>query len=180
MFRPRLSARLIATAAGAELDRSGRVKVEDDCTLPGHPEVFIVGDLMNLGGLPGVSQVAIQSGRHAADTIRRRLAGDKTRRPLRYRNFGAMATISRFRAVAEIGPMRLAGLPAWLIWLVIHLAALTGFKHRLAVFFNWTIALLGGGRAERVMTLQQVFGRHAMTNSPTVIRRNADRTLTPR
>ena len=162
--------RLLAAAAGADLDRAGRVKVEDDCSLPGHPEVFVVGDLMNLGELPGVSQVAIQSGRHAADTIRRRLQGDTTRRPLRYRNFGTMATISRFRAVTAIGRVRLAGLPAWLLWLVVHLAALTGFKHRLSVFFNWIVALFGGGRAERVITLQQVFGRHAMAAQPTVTR----------
>ena len=160
--------RLLAEAAGADLDRAGRVKVEDDCSLPGHPEVFVVGDLMNLGELPGVSQVAIQSGRHAADSISRRLQGDTTRRPLRYRNFGTMATISRFRAVTAIGRVRLAGLPAWLLWLVVHLAALTGFKHRLSVFFNWIVALLGGGRAERVMTLQQVFGRHAMAAQPAV------------
>ena len=97
------------------LDRSGRVKVEDDCSLPGHPEVFVIGDLMNLRALPGVSQVAIQSGRHAADTIRRRLAGDTARRPFRYRDFGTMATISRFRALAAIGrraPRRLSGLGA--------------------------------------------------------------------
>ena len=162
--------RLLAEAAGADLDRAGRVKVEDDCSLPGHPEVFVVGDLMNLGELPGVSQVAVQSGRHAADTIRRRLQGDTTRRPLRYRNFGTMATISRFRAVTAIGRVRLAGLPAWLLWLVVHLAALTGFKHRLSVFFNWIVALFGGGRAERVITLQQVFGRHAMAAQPPVTR----------
>ena len=154
--------RFLAAAAGADLDRAGRVKVEDDCTLPSHPEVFVIGDLMNLGGLPGVSQVAIQSGRHAADTIRRRLEGDTTRRPFRYRNFGTMATISRFRGLAAIGRVRLAGFPGWVLWLVVHLAALTGFKHRLSVFFNWTVGLLGGGRAERVITLQQVFGRHAM------------------
>ncbi len=162
--------RLLAEAAGADLDRAGRVKVEDDCSLPGHPEVFVVGDLMNLGELPGVSQVAVQSGRHAADTIRRRLQGDTTRRPLRYRNFGTMATISRFRAVTAIGRVRLAGLPAWLLWLGVHLAALTGFKHRLSVFFNWIVALFGGGRAERVITLQQVFGRHAMAAQPPVTR----------
>ena len=154
--------RLLAAAAGAELDRAGRVKVEDDCTLPDHPEVFVIGDLMNLGGLPGVSQVAIQSGCHAADTIRRRLEGDRTRSPFRYRNFGTMATISRFRALAAIGRVHLAGFPAWVLWLIVHLGALTGFKHRLSVFFNWIVALLGGGRAERVITLQQVFGRHAM------------------
>jgi NADH dehydrogenase len=154
--------RLLAAGAGADLDWAGRVKVEDDCTLANHPEVFVIGDLMSLGGLPGVSQVAIQSGRHAADTIRRRLAGDTTRRPFRYQSFGTMATISRFRALAAIGSVRLTGFPAWVLWLVVHLTALTGFRHRLSIFFNWTVGLLGGGRAERIITLQQVFGRHAM------------------
>ena len=162
--------RILAEAGAAGLDRSGRVHVEDDCTVPGHPDVFVVGDLMHLGDLPGVSQVAIQSGRHAADTIRRRLRGDSLHRPFRYRDLGSMATISRFRAVAAIGPARLAGLPGWVLWLVVHLAALADFKHRLSVLFNWTIGLLGGGRAERVITLQQVFGRHAM----------AERTSPPR
>ena len=162
--------RLLAAAAGAELDRAGRVKVEDDCTLPNHPEVFVIGDLMRLGELPGVSQVALQSGRHAADTIRRRLKGETGRRPLRYRNYGSMATISRFRALAVIGPLRLAGFPAWVLWLSVHLAALTGFRHRLSVFFNWTVVLLGGGRAERVITVQQVFGRHALAARAAVTR----------
>ena len=150
--------RIVANASGVELDRTGRVKVEDDCSLPGHPDVFVIGDLMNLRGLPGVSQVAIQSGRHAADIIRRKLAGDTAPRPFRYRDFGTMATISRFRAVAAMGRLHIAGFPAWTLWLVVHLAALTGFKHRLSVFINWTVGLLGGGRAERVITLQQVFG----------------------
>jgi NADH dehydrogenase len=160
--------RLLAAAAGVEVDRAGRVKVEEDCTLPGHPEVFVIGDLMNLRELPGVSQVALQSGGHAAETIRRRLAGDTTRRPLRYRDFGSMATISRFRALAAFGRVRLAGFPAWVLWLFVHLAALTGFRHRLSVFFNWTLGLLGGGRAERVITVQQVFGRHALAARPAV------------
>ena len=167
--------RLLAASAGVDLDRAGRVKVEEDCTLASHPEVFVIGDLMSLGELPGVSQVAIQSGRHAADTIRRRLEGDTTRRPFRYRNFGTMATISRFRALAAIGSVRLAGFPAWVLWLVVHLAALTGFKHRLSVFFNWTVGLLGGGRAERVITVQQVFGRHALAAQAVIARPAATR-----
>ena len=81
-----------------------------------------------------------------------------------------MATISRFRALASIGPLRLAGFPAWVLWLFVHLAALTGFRHRLSVFFNWTVGLLGGGRAERVITLQQVFGRHAMAARAAIAR----------
>jgi len=84
-----------------------------------------------------------------------------------------MATISRFRAVASIGRLRLAGFPAWALWLVVHLAALTGFKHRLSVFINWTVGLFGGGRAERVITLQQVFGRHAMADNPAVAKLEA-------
>jgi len=166
--------RLLAAAGGAELDRAGRVKVAEDCSLPGHPEVFAIGDLMSLRGLPGVAQVALQSGRHAADTIRRRLAGDTAVRPLRYRDYGSMATISRFRALAAIGRLRLAGFPAWALWLFVHLAALTGFKHRLSVFFNWMVALLGGGRAERVITLQQVFARQVMATqaaAPPAVRR---------
>ena len=157
--------RLLAAAAGAELDRAGRVKVEPDCTLPGHPEVFVIGDLMNLDALPGVSQVAIQSGRHAADIIRRRIAGDHTSRRFRYRDLGSMATISLFRALAAIGPLRVAGFWAWLLWLVVHLAALIGFRNRLSVLFNWTVAFLGGGRAERVVTTQQVFARREIATN---------------
>ena len=154
--------RILADAADADVDRAGRLKVEPDCTLPAHPEVFVIGDLMSLDQLPGVAPVAIQSGRHAAEAILRRIGGDTTRRPFRYRDRGSMATISRFRALAVIGRMRLHGFPAWVLWLVVHLAALTGFKNRLSVLFNWTIAFLGRGPSERVITAQQVFGRHAI------------------
>ena len=154
--------RILAKASGVELDRVGRVKVEPDCALPGHPEVFVIGDLMSLDQLPGVAQVAIQSGSHAAHTIIRRLAGDTTRRPFRYRDLGTMATISRLRAIAVLGRLRVSGFPAWVLWLVVHLMTLTGFKNRLSVLFNWTVAFLGRGRAQRVITAQQVFGRHAL------------------
>src|SRR5512133_3028054 len=138
--------RIVARAAGADVvDRAGRVQVLPDCTLPGHPEVFVIGDLMNLDRLPGLAQVAIQSGRHAAFTIVRRLSGDKTQRPFRYRDRGTMATISRFHAIASIGPVQSSGFFAWLLWLVIHLYALTGFKNRIAVLANWLIAFLGRG-----------------------------------
>jgi NADH:ubiquinone reductase (H+-translocating) len=154
--------RILAEAPGVELDRAGRVRVEPDCTIPGHPEVFVIGDLMSLDHLPGVAQVAIQSGRHAADTIIRRLAGDMTRRLFRYRDLGTMATISRLRAIAALGPLRVSGFPAWVLWLFVHLMTLTGFKNRLSVLFNWTVAFLGQGRAQRVITAQQIFGRHAL------------------
>ena len=149
-------------ASGVELDRGGRVKVEPDCTLPRHPEVFVIGDLMSLDQLPGVSQVAVQSGAHVAQTIIRRLAGETAPRPFRYRDVGTMATVSRLRAVAVFGKVRLSGFPAWVVWLLVRLMTLTGFKNRVSVLFNWTVAFLGRGRAQRVITRQQVFGRHAL------------------
>jgi NADH dehydrogenase len=159
--------RLIAQGGGAQVDRAGRVKVRTDCTLSGHPEVFVVGDLMSLNGLPGLAQVAIQSGRHAASLITRRLHGDMTERPFRYKDKGTMATISRFQAIASIGRIRLAGFLAWLLWLAVHLLALTGFKNRLAVLANWTVAFVGRGRPQRAITVQQVFARQALAlNTP--------------
>jgi NADH dehydrogenase len=109
-----------------------------------------------------LAQVATQSGGHVGHTIIRRLAGDTVRRPFRYRDLGTMATISRLRAIAVLGTLRVAGFPAWLLWLLVHLITLTGFKNRLSVLFNWTVAFLGRGRAERVITAQQVFARHAL------------------
>jgi NADH dehydrogenase len=154
--------RMLAAAPGVELDRAGRVRVEPDCTIPGHPEVFVIGDLMSLDQLPGVAQVAIQSGGHSSRTIIRRLAGDTTRRPFRYCHLGTMATISRLRAIAELGRLHVSGFPAWVLWLLVHLMTLTGFKNRLSVLFNWTVAFFGRGRAQRVITAQQVFARHAL------------------
>jgi NADH dehydrogenase len=172
--------RVLAEATGAEVDRAGRVKVEPDLTLPGHPEVFVVGDLMSLNDLPGVAQVAIQSGCHAATTIEHRLAGDMTERPFHYHDRGTLATISRFRAVGTIGRIRLAGLSAWLLWLVVHLLWLTGFKNRVLVLAQWTIAFLSSGRAERVITEQQVFGRQALEAQTPGTSRTALRTRASR
>jgi len=160
--------RAVANAAGAEVDRAGRVKVRPDCTLPGHPEIFVIGDLMSLDNLPGLAQVAIQSGYHAARTIVRRLRGDTTERPFRYRDLGSMATVSRFQAVAMIGRAQVSGFVAWLLWLVIHLFWLTGFKNRFAVLADWGVAFLGHGRPQRAITLQQVFARQALEAQPTV------------
>ena len=161
--------RLLADLTGAEVDRAGRVKVETDLTLPGHPEIFVVGDLMSLDRLPGVAQVAIQSGSHAAKTIIGRLGGDSTSRTFRYHDRGTMATISRFRAIALVGRIQAAGFVAWVLWLVVHLAFLTGFRNRLAALFSWTIAFLGRGRPQRVITAQQVFARRALEQQPEVI-----------
>ena len=154
-------ARVLAAATGARTDRAGRIHVEPDTTIPGHPEIFVVGDLM-AGPLPGVAQVAIQSGRHAAGQIERRLAGKPAGQPFHYFDKGSLAVISRFSAVASIGKLRLSGFPAWLIWLVVHLFYLVGFKNRVSAVLHWAVSFLGRGRSERVTTLQQVHARSAM------------------
>jgi NADH dehydrogenase len=156
-------ARLLAEQTGASLDRAGRIAVGADLTLPGHPEVYVVGDMMSLDALPGVAQVAIQGGRHAAASIRTRLdAPGAPVAPFRYRNKGSMATISRFHAVAEMGRVRLRGPAAWGIWLGVHLAYLVGFGNRAAAVFHWTVSFLGRRRSQRTSSYQQVFGRLAL------------------
>jgi NADH dehydrogenase len=150
---------ILAEQSDATADRAGRVGVLPDCTLAGHPEVFVIGDLMRLDRLPGVAEVAMQSGAHVARTIARRLDGDTADRPFRYRDLGTMATIARFRAVVYIGRLRLTGLAGWLMWLLVHLAFLTGFKNRVAAVANWAVTFLGRGRRQRTITEQQVFAR---------------------
>ncbi len=155
----------LAQATATAVDRAGRVQVHNDCTVPGHPEIFVVGDLMALDELPGVAEVAMQSGVHAARTIARRLRG-KPGEPFTYRDLGSMATISRFRAVATLGPIRLSGFVGWLAWLVVHLAFLTGFKNRVATVASWTIAFIGRGRPERAITARQALGPAAAPPQP--------------
>jgi NADH:ubiquinone reductase (H+-translocating) len=145
---------ILGEQTGAAIDRAGRVAVLPDCTLPGHPEIFVVGDLMSLNRLPGVAEVAMQSGLHAARTITRRLKGHSEPRPFRYIDLGTMATIARFRAVVSVGRLKVAGFLGWLIWLVVHLAFMTGFKNRFAAVANWGAAFLGRGRRQRVITDQ--------------------------
>ena len=150
--------RLLADRAGASVDRAGRVEVQPDCSLTGHPELFVVGDLMSLNGLPGLAEVAMQSGHHAAKTIVRRLRGRESK-PFRYVDLGTMATIARFRAVVSIGRLEFAGFAGWLLWLVVHLTFLVGFKNRVATVANWAGAFLGRGRRQRTITKQQVLAR---------------------
>ena len=150
--------RMLAERAGAAVDRAGRVQVGPDCSLPGHPEVFVVGDLMALNGLPGLAEVAMQSGRHSAKTIVRRLRGREPK-DFRYLDLGTMATIARFRAIANIGRLQLTGFVGWLLWLIVHIVYLTGFKNRLAALANWTVAFIGRGRRQRTITKQQVLAR---------------------
>ncbi|MEU7906854.1 NAD(P)/FAD-dependent oxidoreductase [Actinoplanes sp. NPDC049118] len=158
---PPLAAR-IAAATGAGTDRAGRLQVNPDCSLPGHPEIYAVGDMMSLDALPGVAQVAIQSGRHVADQIKRRLGGRETGAAFRYFDKGSMATISRFSAVASVGRVRVSGFLGWLMWLAVHLLYLVGFKNRLTAVLHWAVSFLGRGRSERVSTFQQAFARAAV------------------
>jgi NADH:ubiquinone reductase (H+-translocating) len=142
----------LAKATGADLDRMGRIKVESDCTVPGHPEIFVVGDLMALNNLPGLAEVAIQTGAHSAFVIRRRLRGKTDKHDFKYRDLGTLAAISRFTAVAKIGPLSFGGFLGWLIWLVVHITFLTGFKNRFGALMRWAVSFVGRGRSERALT----------------------------
>jgi len=150
---------MLAQATGAGTDRAGHVEVLPDCTLPGHSEVFVVGDLMALNELPGVAEVAMQSGVHAARTIRRRLSGDESPRAFAYRDLGSMATISRFRAIVSFRRIRVGGFIGWLMWVFVHLTFLTGFKNRGTALLKWLSAFVGSSRDERTITFHQVSAR---------------------
>ncbi len=155
-------ARMLGEQSGAEVDRAGRVSVLPDLTLPGHPEVHVVGDMMSLNKLPGVAQVAIQGGRYAAKAIQRRMAGKPAQPPFTYFDKGSMATISRFSAVADLGKLKFGGFIAWVMWLVVHLFYIVGFKSRITTVLHWAVSFLGRGRSQRVATQQQIFGRLAL------------------
>jgi NADH dehydrogenase len=143
---------------GADRDRAGRVTVEPDLTLPGHPEVLALGDMVRVRGpdgaplpLPGVAPVAMQQGRYAASVVRARLEGRATG-PFRYRDKGNLATIGRAAAVADIKGLHLSGLLAWLTWLLVHLWYLVGFENRVLVFIRWSFSFVTHGRGARLIT----------------------------
>ncbi|WP_019346555.1 NAD(P)/FAD-dependent oxidoreductase, partial [Mycolicibacterium conceptionense] len=147
----------LAEQAGVELDRAGRVKVQPDLTVPGHPNVFVVGDMAAVEGVPGVAQGAIQGGRYAAKLIKREVAGTspKIRSPFEYWDKGSMATVSRFSAVAKVGPIEFSGFFAWLCWLVLHLVYIVGFKSRLVTVLSWGVTFLSTKRGQLTITEQQ-------------------------
>src|SRR3954454_14896977 len=154
--------RTLSEQTGAPLDRAGRIAVNPDLTLPGHPEVFVVGDMIALDNLPGVAQVAIQGAKYAAKEIDNRLNAKASQAPFKYFDKGSMAIISRFRAVALIGKLRVTGVLAWLMWLGLHLIYITGFKSRVTALLHWAVSFLGRGRSERTTTEQQIFARSAL------------------
>jgi NADH:quinone reductase (non-electrogenic) len=147
----------LAEAAGAEVDRAGRIVVEPDLTLRSHPEVIALGDMTairtpsGVEALPGLAPVAMQEGRHAARLIRGRLRGEPPR-PFRYTDKGNLATIGRLRAVADVKGVRLSGWFAWAAWLAIHLWYLVGFQNRVIVFTRWAFSFLTHGRGARLIT----------------------------
>jgi NADH dehydrogenase len=148
-------AKQLADASDTECDRAGRVKVEPDCSLPGRPEVFVVGDMMNWNDLPGVAEVAMQSGIHAARTITRRLKGEEPQ-PFKYRDLGSMAAVSRRRAIVSFKGIHLSGFLGWLMWLVVHLAFMTGFKNRFKTLISWSLSFVGHSRGQRAITREKL------------------------
>jgi NADH dehydrogenase len=151
-----LAARL-ADAAGLGVDRAGRLAVQPDLTLQGHPEVFALGDMVrvraadgSITALPGLAPVAMQQGRYAARAIRGRLRG-RVPGPFRYVDKGNLATIGRLKAVADVKGVRVAGFSAWALWLVVHLFYLIGFENRLLVLLRWTISFVTRGRGARLI-----------------------------
>lgn len=159
----------LARSLGVALDEQGRVLVKPDLSVPGHPEVFVVGDLAAVKQdgewVPGMAPAAIQEGRHAALNIRRSFEG-KPCLPFQYKDRGMLATIGRSAAVAAIGPFRFSGFPAWALWLVVHIVSLIGFRNRLIVLFEWTWAYLTFQRSARVI-LDRPFGSHEAVSPPT-------------
>ncbi len=150
---------------GTEIDRAGRVVVEPDLSVKGHPLVFVVGDLMSVPGVPGMAQGAIQGARYATKAIKRSLSGHDDpahRAPFRYFDKGSMATISRFSAVAKVGRLEFGGFMAWIAWLVLHLVYLVGFKNRFTTLITWFITFISHTRGQMAITSQMIYARLAM------------------
>jgi NADH dehydrogenase len=145
----------LARSLGVPLDRAGRVPVRPDLSLPGAPEAFVIGDLAALEidgrAVPGVAPAAVQEGRHAARNIRRVLRG-QPREPFRYRDEGSLATIGRAAAVAELGRLKISGLAAWIVWLLVHICFLIGFRNRILVLINWAWLYLRYESGPRLIT----------------------------
>ena len=170
----------LAEQTAAEIDRAGRVLVNKDLSLPGHPEIFVVGDMMSLDNLPGVAQVAIQGGKYAAKQIIAEVEKGRTpaeRKPFKYFDKGSMATVSRYSAVVKMGPIEISGFIAWVMWLVVHLAYLIGFKNRITTMFSWGMHMGGDHRSQLTSTKQWVYARQALEQvaADDAAQRSADR-----
>jgi NADH:ubiquinone reductase (H+-translocating) len=146
----------IAQATGAKQDRAGRIEVGPDLSIPGHPEIVVTGDVMSLNKLPGVAEVAMQTGLYAGRRIRHDVAGNATEKPFRYHDMGSAAYLSRGRAVVSVGKLQFAGFAGWVVWLFIHIGFLTGYRNRFGAVMSWWFAFTRDLRRERTFTTKQV------------------------
>ena len=146
----------VAKATGAEQDRAGRLVCGPDLSLPGHPDILVAGDMMSLDKLPGVAEVAMQTGLYAGRRINREALGQTYDKPFRYHDLGSAAYISRGHAVVSAGKMHLSGFPGWLAWLFIHIGFLTGYRNRVGAVISWWFAFTRDLRRERAFTIDDV------------------------
>ncbi|GAA1209168.1 NAD(P)/FAD-dependent oxidoreductase [Pseudonocardia alaniniphila] len=148
----------LAAATDAQQDRAGRIQVGPDLTIPGHPDISVVGDMMSRDELPGVAEVAMQAGLYAGRRVKHKVENPGAREvgPFRYHDLGSAAYLSRGNAIVSAGPLRFAGLPGWLAWLFIHLAFLTGYRNRLSAVITWASSFIRDQRHERTYTTQQI------------------------
>ena len=149
-------AEAVAKATGAQQDRAGRIVVDGDLSIPGHPEILVTGDMMSLNKLPGVAEVAMQTGLYAGRRIARQARGETSAKPFRYHDLGSAAYISRGRAVISAGRLHFGGFPGWLAWLFIHIGFLTGYRNRVGAVLGWWFAFTRDLRRERTFTIDDV------------------------
>jgi NADH:ubiquinone reductase (H+-translocating) len=146
----------VAKATGAEQDRAGRICVDEDLTIPGHPDILVTGDMMSLDKLPGVAEVAMQTGHYAGRKITLESTGHTPDKPFRYRDLGSAAYISRGRAVVSTRKLQFGGFPGWVAWLFIHIGFLTGWRNRFGALFGWWYAFTRDLRRERGFTMDDM------------------------
>ena len=151
----------IADQSAAEVDRAGRVKVLPDLSIPGHPNVFVIGDMAFVEGVPGMAQGAIQGAKYMARAVKTELKGadPAERKPFKYFDKGSMATVSRFSAVTKVGPVEFGGFIAWLAWLLLHLVYIVDFKSKITTLFSWIVTFLSTHRGQLTITEQQATAR---------------------
>jgi len=149
-------AEAVASATGAERGHHGQIPVQDDLTIKGHPEISVIGDMMSLRKLPGVAEVAMQSGLYSGHRVKRRLKGKASAKPFKYHDLGSAAYISRGHAVVSAGPIKLSRFPGWVVWLFIHIAFLTGYRNRVGAILTWWLAFTRDVRRERSFTTREV------------------------
>ncbi len=146
----------VAEATGAKQDRAGRIQVGPDLSIPGHPEITVIGDVMSLNNLPGVAEVAMQTGLYAGRHIRQKVEGHPSAKPFRYHDLGSAAYLARGRAVVSVGKLQFAGFPGWVVWLFIHIGFLTGYRNRFGAVVSWWFAFTRDMRRERTFTTREV------------------------